>query len=133
MRSTKKHKESDGMFWSTYAPWFIGVIVVTAGAFWRLDHAQIVAFYKAHTTAKEREIIATDLPIVRTLAQGAVVYVEEFIQGTGAEKFLAAVERVITILGKYGYTPNPDLVRQEVQYAYKDAKANNLLEKAPAK
>lgn len=111
-----------------YGPWFLGIVIVAGGYFWRKDHAQIVAWYDAHTTAKQREIIAQDLALIKPLAEAAVPYVEQFFANLpGDQKFTKATEHVITILGQRGVVPNPDAVRAAIQKAYGEAKVNGTL------
>ena len=111
-----------------YGPWFIGIVIVVGGYLWRKDHAQIVAWYDAHTTAKQRETIAQDIAIIKPLAEAAVPYVEQFFAGLpGEQKFTKAVEHVITILGHRGIAPDPLQVRAAVQKAYATAKVDGTL------
>lgn len=111
-----------------YGPWFVGIVIVAGGYLWRKDHAQIVAWYDAHTTAKQRETIAQDVALITPLAEAAVPYVEQFFaELKGPEKFTKAVEHVITVLGHRSIAPDPLVVRAAVQKAFGDAKANGTL------
>lgn len=111
-----------------YGPWAVGVAIVVGAWIWKHDRKQLVAFYDAHTTAKQREIIAQDVAIVRPLAEAAVPYVEQFYADLpGAQRFIRAVDHVVTILAGRGQTVPPALVRAEIQRAYGIAKANGTL------
>lgn len=111
-----------------YGPWAIGVAIAAATWVWHHDRQQLTAWYDAHTTAKQRETIASEIALVRPLAEAAVPYVEQaFGQLPGAQKFVQAVDHVLTILADRGLAVPPGLIHAEVQRAYGIAKANGTL------
>ena len=111
-----------------FGPWAVGVAIVLGTLIWHYDRKQLIAFYDAHTTAKQREVIASEIALVRPLAEAAVPYVEQaFATLPGAQKFVQAADHVATILADRGLTMAPGLVQAEIQRAYGIAKANGTL------
>jgi len=122
---------------TTFGPWAVGVAIVIATLVWKWDRKGLVAFYDAHTTAHQRATIASDLAILKPLAEDGVLLAEQQFPGLpGAEKFIHATEHVITVLHDHGLTPNPALVHGAVQAAYAQVAVDGRLaasaSKAPA-
>jgi hypothetical protein len=117
------------MIWITqYGPWIIGTAIVVGGAVWKLDRTPILAWWRKTVPAQERAALASDLAIIRPLAEAAVPYIEQ-VYGTlpGAQKFTQAVEHVITALGHRGLVGDPTVIRAAVQKAFGVAKTNGTL------
>lgn len=117
------------MGWVTaFGPWIVGVAVVVGGILWKADRKQLTAFYDAHTTAKEREALAADASLIRTLAPEAVALVEhDCPQLSGAEKFAQAVAHVVTVLHGKSLAGDVQEIRGAVQKAYADMATNGTL------
>lgn len=111
-----------------FGPWVIGVAIVIGGVIWKGDRKQLTAFYDAHTTVKEREAIAADAALIRTLAPEAVALAEHnFPQLSGAEKFAQAVAHVVTVLHGKNLVGDIQEIRGAVQKAYSDMATNGTL------
>lgn len=102
-----------------FGPWAIGIAIVIGTLIWKADRAQLVAFYQAHTTAKQREILASDLAIVKPLAEEGVLLAEQqFPQLPGAQKFVQATEHVLQILAERGVSVPAAMIHGSVQKAF---------------
>jgi hypothetical protein len=111
-----------------FGPWAIGVAIVIVGFIWNHYRAQLVAFYDAHTTAKQREAIASDIAIIKPLAEDGVLLAEQnFPHMPGAQKFVQAVEHVVSILNSRGVSVPPALIHGAVQKAYSATKVSGEL------
>ncbi len=111
-----------------FGPWAVGAAITAGSLVWHYDRKQLIAFYDAHTTAKQREVIAGDIALVRPLAEAAVPFVErQFASLPGAEKFVQAVNHVLSILADRGVSVPAAMIQGEVQRAYGIAKANGTL------
>ncbi|MHB1870872.1 MAG: hypothetical protein ACYCT1_08460 [Steroidobacteraceae bacterium] len=87
-----------------------------------------IAWFRAHTTAKQRAILAG-------LADAVVPWLEkEYPALPGADQFNQGVSTVLTWLRARGITIHRTEVAAEIQRAYAQAKANGVLAaaKAPA-
>lgn len=102
-----------------FGPWAIGVAIAAASLIWKYDRRQLIAFYDAHTTAKQREILASDLAVVKPLAEEGVLLAEQqFPQMPGVQKFVQATEHVLQILAERGVTVPSALIHGSVQQAF---------------
>lgn len=111
-----------------YGPWAIGVAMAAATWVWHHDRQQLTAWYDAHTTAQQRASIASDLAVVRPLAEEGVLLTEQqFGHLPGPQKFVQATDHVLTILADRGITVPPSLIHGAVQKAYSQAKVDGTL------
>lgn len=117
-----------------FGPWAVGVAIVIGSLIWKYDRKQLIAFYDAHTTAKQREIIASDLAIVKPLAEEGVVLAEQqFAQLPGAQKFVQATDHVLQILAERGISVSPALIHGSVQKAFSVLSVNGELKASTPK
>lgn len=104
---------------AAFGPWIVGGAIAVGGVIWKLDRKQLTTFYDAHTTVKEREAIAADAQLVRTLAPEGVALAErECPQLSGPEKFAQAVAHVVGVLHNKGLVGDVQEIRGAVQHAY---------------
>lgn len=117
-----------------FGPWAVGVAIVLGTLIWHSDRKQLVAFYDAHTTAKQREVIASDLAIVKPLAEEGVVLAEQqFAQLPGAQKFVQATDHVLQILAGYGVSVPAPMIHGSVQKAFSALSVNGELKASAPK
>jgi hypothetical protein len=117
-----------------FGPWAVGVAIVLGVFIWRHYRTQLVAFYDAHTTAKQREVIASDIAIIKPLAEEGVLLAEQnFPNMPGAQKFVQATEHVLEVLNSRGISVVPSMIHGAVQKAYSSTKVSGELQASAAK
>lgn len=117
-----------------FGPWAVGVAIVIIGLIWKYDRTGLIKFYDAHTTAKQREIIASDIAIIKPLAEEGVLLAEQnFPHMPGAQKFVQATEHVLEVLNSRGISVVPSMIHGAVQKAYSATKVSGELQASAAK